>query len=196
MWFPTFSGKRIDLEEIDRSQINLVDIAHALSMIPRYNGHGAFHMSVAEHCVRLSFMVPQRVSALALMHDAAEYVMGDLARPVKALLPGYQELEDRFLRIILKVFDLDSQLNTPEAASMWRVDQVYPLVECKAGLLPVPENMPPMNGEWSEEYISMLYLETTLRFPEWGWTHLMAEHMFLVRAAELHIKYEQSTSNK
>lgn len=95
MW--TASGRQIDLIEILPSDIELWDIAASLSMQSRFLGHTAglkrkhapLHLrfySVAQHCLQVSLRCPAECALEGLMHDAAEAYMGDITRPMKALL--------------------------------------------------------------------------------------------------------------
>lgn len=82
------------------SMMLVEDIAQSLSRLCRYNGHTKRHYSVAEHCILMADYVDrQGGSALdcltALHHDDAEYIIGDLPRPVKYKMPQFKELEAR-----------------------------------------------------------------------------------------------------
>lgn len=192
LFFPTFSGKRIDLMEIDPTQIDMGDIALGLSKNARWGGQTRGVLSGAEHCVRLSHLVPERVAGLALMHDAPEYVMCDLSRPVKMLIPQYADIEARFLKAILTKYGLLWTLTTPEARDMWQVDEVFPVVEKRfSGMFtdPLGDNISTVNGigDTNQNYIRYLATATILRWPEWGWGQKLAEERFLKRVKELHI---------
>jgi len=109
-WMQTYTGRRIVLENPCNIPVELVDIAHSLSMTCRFGGHCSRFYSVAEHCVHVAEYVWSRggdrdVQALALMHDAAEAYLGDLISPVKRLL-GAKPLEDRFMLRIKEQFKL------------------------------------------------------------------------------------------
>lgn len=84
----TFTGKRFDLVDPDPATVDIVDIAHALSMLCRFTGHCREFYSVAQHSVLVcnrvdSAHVPAKVALAALLHDAAEAYTGDLSRPTK-----------------------------------------------------------------------------------------------------------------
>ncbi len=82
----TFTGRRFYLLHPEDSDIQLVDIAHALSQICRFAGHSSHFYSVAEHSVRVAAIVPKEIKLAALLHDAAEAYMGDISRPLKTIL--------------------------------------------------------------------------------------------------------------
>lgn len=95
----TFTGRYVDIWELKAEDVALEDIAHALSNICRYNGHIPENYSVAEHSFRvMSWVLNQGVNdpvvlMQALLHDAAEAYISDLARPIKYELSQYRELE-------------------------------------------------------------------------------------------------------
>ncbi len=100
----TYTGKSIDFKDPTQDDIDIVDIAHSLSMLCRWNGHGTKFYSVAEHSVLVSYMVPHGLALQALLHDAAEAYLGDLITPVKDCFPEFKEIEDNFLGVILAKF--------------------------------------------------------------------------------------------
>ena len=81
--FGTLSGHLIDLEDVHPDQLVITDIAHALALINRYNGHTPVPYSVAQHSVLVSFACDPGDEQEALMHDAREYLTGDLTRGLK-----------------------------------------------------------------------------------------------------------------
>lgn len=106
----THSGIYFDLLDPKPADVSILDIARALSHLCRYTGHTRTHYSVAEHCVRMSHLVtPQRAFA-ALLHDAAEAYVGDVARPLKRLLPHYISIEHRVQAAVFRAFGLDDWL--------------------------------------------------------------------------------------
>lgn len=104
----TVSGKTFRIGDPFNSTISLLDIAHSLSNICRYNGHLQQFYSVAEHSVYVSHLVPQEYALPALLHDAAEAYMGDITRPIRSVLgPQVQELENLLNSAITAHFALD-----------------------------------------------------------------------------------------
>lgn len=103
------SGSYFDFENPEASKILIGDIAHALSHICRFTGHCARFYSVAEHCVHASRLVPPEDAFAALMHDAAEAVLGDVSKPLKSLLPDYKRIERRVDRAIFAQFGLPDE---------------------------------------------------------------------------------------
>jgi uncharacterized protein len=93
------------------SDIKVEDIAHSLSNLCRFTGHGDRFYSVGEHSIhcariarKLGFSTLQQLYALG--HDASESVMNDLARPVKQNIPQYKEIEDNVMKTMWEVMGL------------------------------------------------------------------------------------------
>ncbi len=122
-WQRMLSGRRLDLLDPSPLDVEIDDIAHGLARVARWNGQteGAHPFSVAQH----SILVAQIVDALfpkigaagrlaALLHDAPEYVIGDMISPFKAVIGGdYRNVEERLDAAIHRRFGLPHPL--PEA---------------------------------------------------------------------------------
>jgi len=89
------SGNCFDYEAPESSQFTIEDIAHGLSMTCRFAGHCIRHYSVAQHSVHVSHAVPSDHAFEGLMHDASEFAVGDMAKPLKVMLPEYTVIEKR-----------------------------------------------------------------------------------------------------
>jgi 5'-deoxynucleotidase YfbR-like HD superfamily hydrolase len=142
-WIQTYSGKAFDLAETTIESINIVDIAHSLSMQCRFNGHVREFYSVAEHSVRVSVAVEHaaagqhdsiELALWGLMHDASEAYVGDLVLPLKSALrcsasgqhaSEYDRHEKRVQQMICAKFGLP--LVEPEIVK--RMDKVLLLTE-------------------------------------------------------------------
>lgn len=105
-WIQTYTGRRFWPLDPLPEDIVLEDIAHALSMKCRFTGHTQWFYSVAQHSVFVSMIVPQEHRAYALLHDAAEAYLPDVARPVKRQLAGFAEIEERLMQCICERFRL------------------------------------------------------------------------------------------
>lgn len=109
-WMQTFTGRQFWPIDPRPDEIDLLDVAHGLSMICRYGGHAKRFYSVAEHCCHLfDFAMtrcPQEVLAWVLMHDASEAYLGDIPRPLKPFLPGYKALEAKMTAAVAVRFNL------------------------------------------------------------------------------------------
>lgn len=115
-WMQTFSGGMFWPIDPWPDEVDIVDIAHALSNICRYGGHCRSFYSVAEHSALMCVAAPPEHRRWALLHDAAEAYVVDVPRPLKRFLPGYAEIEDRVLRAIADRFDLPWPM--PEAVKI------------------------------------------------------------------------------
>ena len=85
-WIQTFTGKKISPLDMDPSQVDIRDIAHALANKCRYTGHCEPFYSVAEHSVRVSNLLPPDLALAGLLHDAAEAYLPDVAAPIKSMV--------------------------------------------------------------------------------------------------------------
>jgi len=86
--------------------INILDIAHALARVNRFNGHTSESYSVAQHSVLVAQNVPEEHKLSALLHDASEAYLGDISTPLKQLLPDYKALEHKWQHAIAQAFGL------------------------------------------------------------------------------------------
>jgi uncharacterized protein len=100
----TFHGNYINPCEPDPEMISIEDIAHALSMQPRFGGHLPVFYSVAQHSVQTAYSVGNEIRLAALLHDASEAYLIDVPRPVKRQLSNYKEIEDKLMTIIAAKF--------------------------------------------------------------------------------------------
>lgn len=122
-WQRMLSGRRLDLLNPSPVDIELSDIAHGLARVARWNGQtvGDYPFSVAQHSVLVMALfaahtqdASPRDRLYALLHDAPEYVMGDIISPLKAAMGGdYKDLENRLLNAIHIRFSLPA--NRPAA---------------------------------------------------------------------------------
>lgn len=102
----TFEHEYFDYLNPRPETINIRDIAHALSNICRFTGHCREFYSVAQHSVECSYIVPEEHAFAALMHDAAEAYLGDVASPLKRLLPDFKRLERRIESVVFPHYGL------------------------------------------------------------------------------------------
>jgi len=119
-WQRMLSGRRLDLLDPTPMDIEIEDIAHGLAFVARWNGQtrGDHAYSVAEHSLlvetlfgRIAPDASAKWRLAALLHDAPEYVIGDMISPVKAAVgPGYGALDDRLMAAIHLRFGLPAVL--------------------------------------------------------------------------------------
>ncbi|PKP83874.1 MAG: hypothetical protein CVT80_11405 [Alphaproteobacteria bacterium HGW-Alphaproteobacteria-2] len=133
-WQRMLSGRRLDLLDPAPLDIEIADIAHGLAFVARWNGQtqGDWPYSVAEHSLlveeiyaRLDARATPRWRLAALLHDAPEYVIGDMISPVKgAVGPGYDALEERLAAAVHLRFGLPAALPATVKAAIKRADRL------------------------------------------------------------------------
>jgi 5'-deoxynucleotidase YfbR-like HD superfamily hydrolase len=133
-WQRMISGRRLDLLDPSPFDVEIEDIAHGLARVARWNGqtHGDHAFSVAEHSVVvlriLDHLYPKlepKWRLAAILHDASEYVIGDMISPFKAALGvNYREFEDRLERAIHLRFGLPPKLPVEVKRKIKRADVI------------------------------------------------------------------------
>jgi len=148
-WQRMLSGRRLDLLDPTPVDIEIEDIAHGLAFVARWNGQtlGDHPYSVAEHSLlvedifhRLDPGAPTKWRLAALLHDAPEYVIGDMISPVKAAIgPGYGELDERLAAAIHLRFGLPAQIPVKVKRAIKKADRLSAWLEAVqiAGFSPV-----------------------------------------------------------
>ena len=141
-WQRMLSGRRLDLLDPSPLDIEIEDIAHGLARVARWNGQtlGAHAFSVAEHCLlvetiagALSPGLDRRFRLAALIHDAPEYVIGDLISPFKAALSlDYKAFETRLLAAIHIRFGVPAELPSDITKLIKRADKIAAYYEATA----------------------------------------------------------------
>ncbi len=138
-WQRMLSGRRLDLLDPSPLDVEIEDIAHGLAFVARWNGQtrGEFPYSVAEH----SLLVERIFSALtarteprwqmaALLHDAPEYVIGDMISPVKdAVGPDYAAMDARLAGAVHLRFGLPAVLPAQVKTRIKRADRMSAWLE-------------------------------------------------------------------
>jgi hypothetical protein len=111
-WIQTVSGKKFFPMEPHADDLDIRDIAHALSNQCRWGGHCLRFYSVAEHsfrvlrCLQYLGYTGRDILLWGLLHDAAEAYLCDLPRPVKEVFPAYREAEDKILKVVANKYNL------------------------------------------------------------------------------------------
>jgi uncharacterized protein len=112
-WIQTYTGKQFWPLDAKPEEVHIEDIAHALSMLCRFNGHLERFYSVAEHSVYVSQIVSEENQLWGLLHDSAEAYLSDIPSPVKIHLNKFKKIENRLLGVICNRYKL-SQNMPPE----------------------------------------------------------------------------------
>lgn len=138
-WQRMLSGRRLDLLDPTPMDIEVEDIAHGLAFVARWNGQtiGDYAYSVAEHSLLVTDIylaqnptAPIKWQLAALLHDAPEYVIGDMISPVKAAVgPDYGVLDDRLMAAIHIRFGLPAQLPVAIKKQIKKADKISAWLE-------------------------------------------------------------------
>ena len=138
-WQKMLSGRILDLLDPSPVDIEIEDIAHGLSFLARWNGQtvGDYPYSVAEHSILVekiySYLNPDisvKWKLIAILHDAPEYVIGDMISPVKSKVgPGYEELDNRLMSAILLRFGLPSSIPMKIKKGIKQADKISAWLE-------------------------------------------------------------------
>ncbi|MFA5948896.1 MAG: HD family hydrolase [Hyphomicrobium sp.] len=138
-WQRMLSGRRLDLLNPQPADIEIEDIAHGLARVARWNGQtsGAHALSVAQHVLIVEEIAsllnpgwPAAWRLAALLHDAPEYVIGDLISPFKTAIGlDYKAFELRLLDAIHRRFGLPAILPLEVASEIKRADQIAAFYE-------------------------------------------------------------------
>lgn len=138
-WQRMLSGRRLDLLDPTPIDIEIEDIAHGLAFVARWNGQtrGDFAYSVAEHSLlveeifaRLNPNAPTKWRLAALLHDAPEFVIGDMISPVKSAVgPGYGLLDERLQAAIHLRFGLPAQVPVTIKKQIKKADKISAWLE-------------------------------------------------------------------
>jgi 5'-deoxynucleotidase YfbR-like HD superfamily hydrolase len=137
-WQRMLSGRRLDLLDPSPLDVEMADIAHGLARVARWNGQteGANSYSVAQHSLLVETIARQRVRLsrphrlAALLHDAPEYVIGDMISPFKAVIgDAYKTVEARLLAAIHLRFGLPAVLPADLLALIKTADRAAAYLE-------------------------------------------------------------------
>lgn len=138
-WQRMLSGRRLDLLDPTPMDIEIEDIAHGLAFVARWNGQtrGDYAYSVAEHSLlvetiytRIEVSPAPKWRLAALLHDAPEYVIGDMISPVKSAIgPAYGTLDARLSAAIHLRFGLPAELPKPVKLAIKKADKISAWLE-------------------------------------------------------------------
>lgn len=171
-WMMTYSGRRLDPGDPRPDVIDITDVAHHLALVNRYGGATREPYSVAEHCVHVSHHVPPYCALEALLHDAGEFVVGDIIRPVKDHNPAYDKLEKGWQAAAYQAFGIEPTNRSRRHVK--HVDDRIVLDETRA-LMADPDKYPGVLPEGLEPL--------GVNIMPWSWQQ--AKRMFLLRFASL-----------
>ena len=189
VWQRMLSGRRLDLLDPSPLDIEIADIAHGLARVARWNGQtsGAHIFSVAQHTLLVEAVMREQTPRVdislrlaALLHDAPEYVIGDMISPFKAVLGGdYKAVEKRLLAAIHIRFGLPPELapdivrqikEADRGAAYLEATELAGFAEAEARRLFGRPGLPPATRQ---DYLT-------------PWSAAKAEKRFLARFKALH----------
>jgi len=190
-WQRMLSGRRLDLLDPSPLDIEIADIAHGLARVARWNGQtrGAHIFSVAQHTLLVEAVMREQTPRLdvgfrlaALLHDAPEYVIGDMISPFKAVLGGdYKAVEKRLLAAIHIRFGLPPVLSAEIERQIKEADKGAAYLEAtelagfaKAEAKRLFGRDPGLPISTRQDYLT-------------PWTAAKAEKRFLARFKTLHV---------
>ncbi len=190
VWQRMLSGRRLDLIDPSPLDIEIADIAHGLARVARWNGQtsGAHIFSVAQHTLLVEAVMREQSPRVdlkyrlaALLHDAPEYVIGDMISPFKAVLGGdYKTVEKRLLSAIHIRFGLPANLAEEVERQIKAADRGAAYLEATelAGFAPAEARRlfgrdPALPEATRQDYLT-------------PWSAAKAEKRFLARFKALH----------
>lgn len=185
-WQRMLSGRRLDLLDPSPLDVEIEDIAHGLARVARWNGQtlGPHVFSVAQHCLlveeiagRLEPGLPPHWRLAVLLHDAPEYVIGDMISPFKAVIGGdYKAVEARLMAAIHLRFGLPATAPAPVTALVKKADRVAAHLEATqlagfsmqeadgifgrpTGIFGGPRGVPPVLEPLATEVVKRAFLD-------------------------------------
>lgn len=135
----SFTGKMLFPLSPRASDVDIKDIAHALGNKCRYTGHCREFYSVAQHSVLVSEFVDRSLALGGLLHDASEYILPDVASPVKGRLKGFREIEEAVLDAVFKKYGLMAIRNDEDAMAAIKVADLAVMAIEVRDLMPANE---------------------------------------------------------
>jgi hypothetical protein len=155
----TATGLYFDIIDSEPEMVSIEDIAHALSQVNRFTGHGKFPYPVSQHSRLGSYLVPTKYALRFLLHDASEAYLGDMNRPLKHFTSAgeeYRKVESRVQGMIYNKFGL-SEVD-PEI--IHEIDNQMLYAE-KAQIMPATE----WRNKWSKDQVAadVRIVETSFR---------------------------------
>lgn len=159
----TYTGRRFPLFSPSVEDVDIRDIAHALSNNCRFAGHTRHHYSVAQHSVMASYIVPAEDALAALLHDAAEAYLFDATRPLKQFLVNFKQIENTVQTTINRAFGIQ----TEKTAAVAHSDMILLATE-RRDLMPDNDDVwqclqgyAPLHGSieyWPQDYAELTFL--------------------------------------
>lgn len=172
-WIQTFTGKKFHILDPQPEEVDIVDIAHALSNLCRFGGHCQKFYSVAQHCaVGAEAFDNPKVALHFLLHDSQEAYLCDLPRPIKRLLPRYKDIEKVVQEVIFlslnirEKFDhhiepMDMRMLATERRDLMKDSQIWTTLD---GIESLPGLIEPWTQSVAKEKFLTLYYDLIVAF--------------------------------
>ena len=167
----TYTGRKFWPLDARPEEVDIIDIAHALSCMCRFNGHVTEFYSVAQHSVMVSHLVPEQDAMWGLLHDASEAYIADIVRPINSSLTNYAEIEENLMKVIAEAFNLP----WPMPPSVKVADSVALKTEQR--------DLKPHSSKWCPHTDGVKPLPTRIR----AFDQRTAERLFLNRFHQLEL---------
>ena len=178
-------GRRFTLGKEKDFDFSIETLAHSLAQMNRWTGHASRPMSVAEHSVLVSKLLPREYALQGLLHDGSEALLADIARPFKPEIKGYKDVETPIQDAIYKAFDIKRTKSSD--AVVKRADNTSLLIEAY-------QLMPSRGLDWpyyNEILESALpgteYMLEAIEVGKWDWqqarTEFIKQYYLLKEAA-------------
>ena len=170
-WIETYTGKQFWPLNPNPADVCIEDIAHALSLVCRYTGHSRFFYSVAQHsilCAQLAeyYEMGKRMQLLALLHDASEAYIADIAKPLKPFIVGYKDMERGIQRAVFEGLGIEPPTQDEE----WEIkglDRISLVIEARQ-LMPLKSRWGCLMEIPADLHIDAAILEMPVRVTENG----------------------------
>jgi uncharacterized protein len=141
-WILTYTGRQFWPTDPRPEDVDIHDIAHALSLKCRFTGHCRKFYSVAQHSVHASDLLPAKFQLAGLVHDMAEAYICDIAKPLRGDVPVIQEIEDKLMAAIAKRYDFDPRV----PARVHEIDRILCYSEMRDLFDGLDDDSPIFNG--------------------------------------------------
>ena len=154
-----FSGKYISIVDLQPGDMTIEEIAYLLSTEKRFHSGTKKFLSVAEHSLMCSYIVPENEALDALMHDSSESILTDMPSPIKALLPDYKKVEDKIMGVFARQFSFVY----PKSEEVDKADRA--MLEYEWGNFIISDRMKPMTPEKAEAEFLLRFYSLTKEKP-------------------------------
>ncbi len=167
-WVQLMEGRIFYPLDPKAEDVFIEDIAQSLSRQIRFNGLSDEAINVAQHSCQCSWLADvlghnTNIQFAMLMHDAPEYIVGDMIRPIKAEFPRFEEIEHNVMEVIIERFNLPRIDHTlmkyfDNIALSWEKRDMYKSARDWPSMVEVPDWCPTMKS-WTIEYSKIRFLK-------------------------------------